>query len=124
MTSSTSTVPATRDTLVALIAALPPGQKPAAGLGWRLGLLDGRTDVYRELGRAGDDVRVGGVPVLSQPSYLELQRRREDIDHEPCRARSCRGRCSRCIYAADWRKRGRPYLGVRREAELEAAGAR
>lgn len=116
MTSSTATVPATRDTLVKLIAALPSDRKPAAGLGWRLGHIDGRADVYRELGRAADEIRVGGIPVLRQPSYLELQRRREAV-------RECRcDRCSACVYWSARRRRGRPYLGVRREAEL-AAGA-
>jgi hypothetical protein len=115
MTSSTATIPATRDTLVTLIAALPADKMPAAGLGWHLGHIDGRAEVYREIGRAGDDIRVGGLPLLRQPSYLELQRRREVVSHEPCRSRC--DRCSQCVHAAAWRQRGgRPYAGVRREA--------
>lgn len=110
-----------RDTLVKLIAGLPADRKPAAGLGWHLGHIDGRSEVYRELGRAGDDIRVDGIPVLSQPSHLELQRRREEISHDPCRRRC--DRCSQCAHAAAWHRRGgRPYAGV--QAELARAGAR
>jgi|SRR5215469_5599532 len=104
-----------RDTLVRLIADLPREHKGPAGLGWRLGLIDGAQRVLHKIGQAADDIRKGGVHVLRWPRWDELQGRRE-LDHEPC-CRRCNN-CSRCIHAEAWRKRGgRPYLGVQREAE-------
>jgi hypothetical protein len=67
-----------------------------------------------------EEVRELGRRVWRSPTYAQLEAQRV-ITHEPCRVRSCRGGCSRCIHAAAWRKRGgRPYLGVQREAELAA----
>jgi hypothetical protein len=50
--------------------------------------------------------------VWVHPRWVEIERRRV-VDHEPCRLLSCQGRCSRCIHADAWRKRGgEPYAGA------------
>jgi hypothetical protein len=114
--------PATKyDALVRLVAALPPDQVPAAGLGWSLRDADLELERACELGRAGDAVMAGGLPELRWTSHAEIVKRRE-VDHEPCRVRC--DRCSQCAHAASWARRGyRPYAGVQPEREL-AAGAR
>lgn len=87
-------------------------------LGWECcayALIDAGHAVASEAARLG---------YWRHPRYSELEERRR-LDHEPCsvgRHRDCG--CSKCIHAEAWRARGgRPYLGVRREAELRRAGA-
>jgi hypothetical protein len=46
--------------------------------------------------------------VLNGPTFAELAERRL-VDHEPCRVHC--GRCSRCIHADAYARRGGPYLG-------------
>jgi hypothetical protein len=93
-------------------------------LGWRVGFARG----YRqsELDTAADwhEMWRKTRTLLDRPTQAELRRRREPVNEPtPCRRRNCGGRCARCIHTYAWRKRGgRPYLGVRGEAEL--AGAR
>jgi hypothetical protein len=63
-----------------------------------------------------EEIREFARQVWKSPTYAVLEAQRE-ATHEPCRLLSCQGRCSRCIHAAAWRKRGgRPYRGVQREA--------
>jgi hypothetical protein len=67
-----------------------------------------------------EEIRESFQEVWKSPTYALLEAQRE-ITHEPCRLLSWRSdpddpfscRCSRCIHAAAWRKRGGPYLGVR-----------
>jgi hypothetical protein len=58
-----------------------------------------------------DQVRALAREVWKSPTYALLEAQRQ-LTHEPCRLLSCHGRCSRCIHAEAWRKRGhRPYSG-------------
>ena len=58
-----------------------------------------------------DEARGLAAELWKSPRYTLLEQQRQ-VTHEPCRLLSCRGRCSRCIHAEAWRKRGRrPYSG-------------
>jgi hypothetical protein len=67
----------------------------------------------RQILSMNEEIRELARQTWKSPTYALLEAQRE-ATHEPCRLLSCQGRCSRCIHAAAWRKRGgRPYLGVR-----------
>lgn len=59
--------------------------------------------------------------LLTSERHVQLEARRE-LDHQPCRLKSCHGRCSRCVHAESWRRRGgRPFEGVEAERKRVAS---
>lgn len=118
--------PPTRDALVRLISGLPPEQVLAAGLGWRLGVLDGIEQGIAAEERAEaarwHKVYLSTKAVLDRPTRTELDQRRATL-------RACRcDQCSMCVrQAAVERNRARygldDYPGRALDAELAAVGA-
>ena len=70
----------------------PPEAIYWASLAYVLGKWEHADERARVLGEAGDDICAGGIPLLRQPTFRELTRRRGD--HLPGSDRC--GTCTRC----------------------------
>lgn len=58
----------------------------------------------------GEDAARAARGMWTHPRHAEIEQRRT-VDHEPC-AQRC-GRCSRCIHAGAWQRRGgRDFRGL------------
>lgn len=128
----TPTIPAGTDAWPAWLAdalsKCPPDGLRWAALGWRAGLTDGCRRGYRAAERKSADdwhrVYLHVRATLAAPRHDDVRAAREARLEEPC-PRRCIDRpgpaCARCVACEAWRRRGgRPYLGVRDEAELAA----
>lgn len=111
---STNTLPRGTD-----VAGLTREFGDAYRLGYGTGFDVGHAHGVADEGDAWTAVVTGWAQDWRRPRYAELEARRV-VDHRPCPARC--GKCSRCVCSEAWQRRGgRPYFGVRREAELAGA---
>jgi hypothetical protein len=79
-----------------LLRDCPPEAVRWAALGYAACAAEAAEAKARALGEAGDDVREGGLPILLEPTYRDLNREvmRRRGDHMPC-SDQC-GTCTRC----------------------------
>jgi hypothetical protein len=99
-----------------LADAWGPALERSWHLGYEVGWANGYTRADADMASAWHTMYLSTRATLESTMLIELERRREP-DWRPCPARC--GACSRCIASlAYWRRGGREFLGIAREARL------